>query len=68
MSKKSKATGLTNSIGGVDVDKEWRAKEDMRTLIEAGRINKDKGRLAAARAMAKQQLAEMQEASKLLSN
>lgn len=65
MSKKSKATGLTNSIG---IDKEWQAKEDMRTLIEAGRINKDKGRLAAARAMAKQQLAEMQEASKLLSN
>lgn len=65
MSKKSKATGLTNAIG---IDKEWQAKEDMRTLIEAGRINKDKGRLAAARAMAKQQLAEMQEASKLLSN
>lgn len=39
-------------------DDEWRARDDMRTLIEAKRIMKDKKRLAAARAAAQKQLKE----------
>lgn len=67
MAKKSKATSLTSNSSSID-DQEWRAKDDMRTLIEAARINKDKGRLAAAKAAAKKQLAETLEATKLLSD
>jgi hypothetical protein len=66
MAKKSKATSLTSN--SVSVDDEWQAKDDMRTLIEAARINKDKGRLARAKAAAKKQLAETLEATKLLSD
>lgn len=39
-------------------DKEWRAKDDMRTLAEARKIEKDKERMAAAKAMAKKMLEE----------
>jgi len=52
-----------NSVG---VDEEWRARDDMRTLIEAKRIMKDRKRLAAARAMAQKQVKEMQESTALL--
>lgn len=34
-------------------DKEWQAEDDMRTLLEAKKIQGDKNRLAAARACAK---------------
>lgn len=56
-----------SKTSGISMDKEWQAKDDMRTLIEAKKISKDKTRLAAAKAMAKKQLAEMTEASRLLS-
>lgn len=38
---------------------EWRAEEDMRTLMEAEKIRKDSKRLKAAQAAAKKKLAEM---------
>lgn len=41
-------------------EKRWRAESDMRTLAEAEDIRKDPKRLAAAKAMAKEKLAELQ--------
>lgn len=53
------------SLTGADVanrtqsyDK-WRAKDDMRTLLEAERIKKDKQRMAHVKRCAKEELAEM---------
>ncbi len=40
-------------------DKEWRAEEDMRTLVEAEAIRKDPKRLAAARRKAKEKVEAM---------
>lgn len=37
----------------------WRAKDDMRTLLEAERIKKDKQRMAHVKRCAKEELAEM---------
>lgn len=54
MSKK-KATG---SICCID-DGEWRAESDLRTLVEAEKIKKDKKRFAAAQAKAKEQMMEV---------
>lgn len=47
----------------VSMDKqesEWRAEDDMRTLLRAKEVEADPKRLAAARACAKKKLAEMQ--------
>lgn len=52
MAKKSKS-----SICCMD-DSEWRAESDLRTLIEAEKIKKDKKRFAAAQAKAKDQMME----------
>lgn len=41
-------------------EKRWRAESDMRTLAEAEEIRKDPKRLAAAKAMAKEKLGELQ--------
>lgn len=38
---------------------EWRAQEDLRTLVEAQKIRNDKGRLKAAMAQHKKQLAAL---------
>lgn len=43
----------------------WRAKDDMRTLIEAARIRKDKVRMKHVQRAAKEQKAEMEAISKL---
>jgi hypothetical protein len=39
---------------------EWRAEDDMRTLLRAKEVESDPKRLAAARACAKKKLSEMQ--------
>ena len=41
---------------------DWRAQEDMRTLVEAEKIKKDPKRFAAASACAKKQYDAMEEA------
>jgi hypothetical protein len=41
-------------------EKEWKADSDLRTLIEAEKIKKDKARLAAAMKMRKEKMADMQ--------
>ena len=41
-------------------DKDWRAESDMRTLIDAQEIMKDKARYKAAMAEAKKRMAAMQ--------
>lgn len=43
----------------------WQAEDDLRTLLRAEEIKKDKKRLAAARNMAKEQLASATAATKL---
>lgn len=45
-------------------EKEWRADADLRTLIEAEKIKKDKARYAAAMKMHKEQLAALQNIEK----
>lgn len=47
-----------SGIGCVS-DSEWRAESDLRTLVEAEKIKKDKKRFAAAQAKAKEQLMEV---------
>ncbi len=43
-----------------DDDKKWQTERDMRTLADAIEINKDPKRLAAARALAKEKMADLQ--------
>lgn len=43
-------------MSGLSIDKEWRAEDDMRTLVEAEAIRKDPKRLAAARRKAKEKV------------
>lgn len=43
----------------------WQAEDDLRTLLRAEEIKKDKKRLASARTMAKEQLASATAATKL---
>lgn len=40
-------------------DQDWRAESDLRTLIEAEKIKKDKKRFAVAQAKAKEQMLEV---------
>ena len=44
-------------------EKKWQAEDDLRTLQRAAEIRKDKGRLAAARKCAKEQMAALQKVS-----
>ncbi len=44
-----------------DDDKKWQAERDMRTLADAIEINKDPKRLAAARALAKEKMADLKQ-------
>ncbi|MCD5994157.1 hypothetical protein KDX38_10990 [Pseudomonas sp. CDFA 602] len=41
-------------------DKKWEVERDLRSLAEAAEINKDPKRLAAARALAKEKMADLQ--------
>lgn len=49
-------------VGSDGYENEWRAQDDMRTLVEAEKIKKDPKRIAAARACAKKQYDAMEEA------
>lgn len=40
-------------------EEEWRVEDDMRTLLRAAKIKKDKKRMAAVAKMAKAKLTEM---------
>lgn len=40
-------------------DEEWRVENDMRTLMDAAEIRKDKKRMAKVKAMAQKKLAEV---------
>lgn len=40
-------------------DRDWRAESDLRTLVEAEKIKKDKKRFAAAQAKAKEKMMEV---------
>ena len=42
------------------MDKEYQAEDDVRTLIRAGAIKKDKARLKRAKAKAKEQMADLE--------
>lgn len=44
---------------GVVSDKKWQAESDLRTLLDACAIRKDKARFKAAQSMAKDRVAEM---------
>ena len=48
--KKSKSVGVD-----VPLDTDWQAENDMRTLIDAEKIKKDKGRMSAAMKKGKEQ-------------
>lgn len=52
-----KTSSAAMSVG---IDASWVAEDDMRTLARAEEIRKDPKRLAAAKAMAKKKLAEIQ--------
>ncbi|WP_160171134.1 hypothetical protein [Pseudomonas syringae] len=41
-------------------DKKWEVERDLRSLAEAAEINKDPKRLAAAKALAKEKMADLQ--------
>lgn len=41
------------------VDKNWQAEDDLRTLVRASEIRKNKDRFAAARKLAKKHLTEL---------
>jgi hypothetical protein len=45
-------------------EQKWMAEDDLRTLMRAAEIQKDKARLARAKALAKEQLASLQAAAK----
>jgi len=57
MAKKSMASAVPA------IDKNWQAEDDLRTLVRACEIRKDGKRHAAAKALAKQQLAELKKIS-----
>jgi len=48
------------SAVGVYDDSKWRAEDDMRTLARAEEVRNDPKRLAAAKKMAREKLAELQ--------
>ncbi|MCY1167124.1 hypothetical protein D9M73_70810 [compost metagenome] len=58
---------IASSPKGDESYDKWRAKDDMRTLLEAERIKKDTTRMKHAKRCAKEELAEMQ-AMKTLAN
>ena len=47
---------------GISMDKEWQARDDMETLMRAAEIQRDKDRMAAAKAMAKKRYAQLEAA------
>ena len=54
MAKKRRTVGMKATV-----DRNWQTESDLRTLLDACKIRKDKNRMAAAAALAKQQLVEV---------
>lgn len=56
----------TNTVktSALKEEDEWRAQDDLRTLLEAKKIQKDAKRMAKVRALAKQKMADMQALTK----
>lgn len=46
------------------VDQKWRAEDDLRALQRASEIQSDKGRMSAAKAVAKEQMNALQKVAK----
>ena len=44
---------------GIQADKEWQIESDLRTLMEAEKIEKDEKRFKAAKALAKKRLLDL---------
>ena len=59
----TKKTSAPAAVGVLDEAK-WRAEDDMRTLARAEEVKRDPKRLAAAKAMAREKLAERQAVAK----
>ena len=55
----TKKASTPAAIGSYD-DSKWRAEDDMRTLARAEEVKADPKRLAAAKKIAKEKLAELQ--------
>lgn len=54
---------MAKSIGLKQED-EWRAQDDLRTLLDAKKIQKDSKRMAAVRKLAKEKMADMEALAK----
>lgn len=50
---------MSNKAIALKEENEWRAQDDLRTLLEAKKIQKDPKRMAAVRAVAKQKMADL---------
>ena len=59
----TKKTTTAAPVGMYD-DAKWRAEDDMRTLARAEEVKRDPKRLAAAKKMAREKLAELQTIAK----
>lgn len=46
-------------MSSIGIDKNWRTEEDLRTLLKAREIQKDKARMAAVKKMAAEKSAEL---------
>lgn len=63
---KSKATAVVGYGGPSKAEQmRWQDEDDLRTLMRAKEIEKDKSRLTAARKLAKEQLQTATEATKI---
>lgn len=60
MATTKKSVKATDSYPG---ESDWRAEDDLRTLVRADEIRRDSGRLKHAQAKAKEQLAALQAAA-----
>jgi|GEM_PF-6466608 len=49
----------SRAVAAMSEEKEWRAQDDLRTLMEARKIQGDAKRMAAVRTLAKQKMADM---------
>ena len=55
---------MSKSVAVSSDDQKWKVEQDLRSLAEAAEINKDPKRLAAARALAKEKMADLQKIAK----
>lgn len=53
---------MAKNLGAITADRDWRAEQDMRALVEAEAIRNDPKRLKAAQKAAKAKLEEMEAA------